>query len=785
MPTEAPLTSTDAPHGGPAEYEAPVPASSQPRVPLPPDSAAYRLKRKLLGKPMHSEQLENERLGKPTALAVFASDNLSSSAYATEEILHVLVPAVGIAAFSLVMPLTAGLLVVLGLLIISYRETIKEYPSAGGAYLVTRDNFGILPAQLAGAALLIGYILTVAVSVSAGSAALISTVDSLTPYRVPISLFFIALIAYGNLRGVRESGRIFAAPTFFFMANMAVLLGLGVTRYFTGDLPVLGVEVEGMVHWGDEGTGLLLGASAFVLAKAFASGGAAVTGVEAISNGVPAFHKPEWRNARQTLVIMGSGLAVMFLGLSFLASKIKVGPFEDGTPTVLAQIGEAVYGESGTGIVMSNVLNVATMLILVLAANTGFADFPRLANLQAGDSFLPRQLTKRGHRLVFSNGVFALAGAAAVLVVVSGAEVTRLIPIYAISVFTGFTLSQAGMTKHHLRKREKGFVRGIAANGVGAVISCAIVLIVIITRFADAWVILPLMPIVVLVLLRLNRQYEQERVALESDVPTAVDKPILRRHVVLVFVDRLDLAAARAIQYARTLTPDDLRAVHFVVDDEAGERLAGEWSRLGLSRVRLELVACPDRRLTHAAVEHVAHELSDGDTEVSVLLPDRKYNGLWHRILHDRTADSIQAEVSKLPHANVTTVPFHLDAWLSDDTIAIVAPVARGRLTTTPQPPADRPPRVDTDTVTPIGEVRWRDRVRVAGQVRSLRIAPQRDVPTLECVLDDGTGTLLAVFLGRRELGGVRVGTRLEVTGTAGVHQNRLAILNPDYRLRR
>lgn len=785
MPTEAPLTSADAIHGGLADYQAPEPASSRPRVPLPPDGAGYRLKRKLLGKPMHSEQLEHERLGKPTALAVFASDNLSSSAYATEEILHVLVPAVGIAAFSLVMPLTAGLLVVLGLLIISYRETIKEYPSAGGAYLVTRDNFGIVPAQVAGAALLIGYILTVAVSVAAGSAALVSTVDSLAPYRVPLSLFFIALIAYGNLRGVRESGRIFAAPTFFFMANMAVLLGLGVARYFTGDLPVLGVEVEGMVHWGDEGTGLLVGASAFVLAKAFASGGAAVTGVEAISNGVPAFHKPEWRNARQTLVIMGSGLAVMFLGLSFLASKIKVGPFEDGTPTVLAQIGEAVYGNSGAGEVMSNVLNVATMLILVLAANTGFADFPRLANLQAGDSFLPRQLTRRGHRLVFSNGILALAGAAAVLVVVSGAEVTRLIPIYAISVFTGFTLSQAGMTKHHLRKREKGFVRGILANGVGAVISGAIVLIVVITRFDDAWVILPIMPIVVVVLLRLNRQYEQERVALESDVPTAVSKPILHRHVVLVFVDRLDLAAARAIQYARTLTPDELRAVHFVVDDEAGDRLAGEWSRLGLSRVRLELVACPDRRLTHAAVEHVAHELSDGDTEVSVLLPDRKYNGLWHRVLHDRTADSIQAEVSKLPHANVTTVPFHLDAWLSDDTVAMVPHVARGRLTTTPRPPADRPPRTDTDTVTPIGEVRWRDRVRVAGQVRSVRIAPQRDVPTLECVLDDGTGTMLAVFLGRRELGGVRVGARLEVTGTAGVHQNRLAILNPDYRLLR
>jgi amino acid transporter len=781
MSTEAPLST---PAGAPPGYQPPEPASSMPLVPLPPDGIGYRLKRILLGRPTHSEQAEHERMGKPTALAVFASDNLSSSAYATEEILHVLVPAVGIGAFLLVMPITGAMLVVLGLLIISYRETIKEYPSAGGAYLVTRDNFGIVPAQLAGAALLIGYILTVAVSVAAGSAALVSTVPDLEPWRVPMSLGFIAIIAFGNLRGVREAGRAFAAPTYFFMVNISMLLALGVYRYLAGDLDVVGRELPGMVPWGSEGTGLLVGASAFVVAKAFASGGAAVTGVEAISNGVPAFRQPEWRNARQTLLMMGSGLAVMFIGLSFLASELKIGPYETGTPTVLAQIGEAVYGEGSGGQVLSSLLNLATMLILVLAANTGFAGFPRLASMQAEDSFLPRQLTRRGHRLVFSNGIIVLAGAAAVLVVITNAAVTRLIPLYATSVFVGFTLSQAGMTRHHLRKRAPGWARGMVANGVGAVISCAIVFIVVITRFDDAWVILLVMPLAVVILLRLNRQYERERVALETDVPAAVTAPILRRHVVLVFVDRLDLAAARAIQYARTLTPDELRAVHFVVDDEAGARLADEWRRHGLSRVPLDLVACPDRRLTHAAVELVAHELSVDETEVSVLLPDRKYNGLWHRILHDRTADSIQAEVSKLPHANVTTVPFHFDSWLSEEAIEMVPPVARGRLTTTPAGAAtERPPRRDTGSITPIRDVRWRDRVRVQGQVRSMRVAPQRDVPTLECQIDDGTGTLLAVFLGRRGLAGVTVGSRLEVIGTAGVHQHRLGILNPSYRL--
>ncbi len=576
----------------------PRPVPAQPSVPLPPDSLAYRLKRKVLGQPLHSDELEHQRLGKPTALAVFASDNLSSSAYATEEILHVLVPAVGVAAFSLVVPITGAMLVVLFLLIISYRETIKEYPSAGGAYLVTKDNFGLLSAQVAGAALLIGYILTVAVSVAAGSAALVSTVESLEPFRIPLALFFIALVGLGNLRGVRESGKLFAAPTYFFMINMAVLLAYGLWQFVAGDLPEVGFHKEGMVPFGEEGTGLLLGASMFKVLEAFASGGAAVTGVEAISNGVPAFKEPAWRNARTTLLIMGSGLGVMFLGLSLLASQVKVAPYEGGTPTILAQIGEAVYGGSGLGSAMSNLLNVATLFILVLAANTGFADFPRLANLQAGDSFLPRQLTKRGHRLVFSNGIIALGGVAAVLVVISGAEVTRLIPLYAISVFTGFTLSQAGMTKHHLRRKESGWVRGIVANGVGAMLSGLIVLIVIITRFDDAWIILIVMPIFVIVLLRLNRQYSREAAHLEADVPAAATAPILRRHVVLVFVDQLDLAAARAIQYARTLTPDEMRAVHFVIDEDASHRLAADWSRLGLHRVPLELVACTDRRLT-------------------------------------------------------------------------------------------------------------------------------------------------------------------------------------------
>jgi amino acid transporter len=776
-------------------HEPPSPIPRDVGVPMPPDGVGYRLKRKLLGHPLHSDELEHQRLGKPTALAVFASDNLSSSAYATEEILHVLVPTVGLLAFSLVMPITIALLVMLGLLILSYRETIKAYPSAGGAYLVTRDNFGIVPAQVAGAALLVGYILTVAVSVSAGTAALVSSFSALEPYRVPISLAFIAIVAYGNLRGVKESGKVFAVPTYFFMLNMGILLVYGLAKLAGGDLPVIGHAVEGNVEIGDAtaSAGIYMGAGAMLLAKAFASGGSAVTGVEAISNGVPAFKEPAWKHARQTLVVMGSGLGVMFLGLSLLASKIKVIPFEGGTPTVLAQIGEAVYGTSAFGHALGYLLQAATMLILVLAANTGFADFPRLASFQAGDSFLPRQLTKRGHRLVFSNGILALAGTAGLLVVITGAEVTKLIPLYAIGVFVGFTLSQAGMTRHHLRHREPGWRVSLLLNGIGALISAFVVAVVFRTRFADAWVMLILMPLFVVTLLRVNRQYNREADLLQHDVPAAATAPILRRHVVLVFVDRLDMASARAIQYARTLTPDELRVVHFALDEIAAAELADTWQHTGLHRVPLEIMGCPDRRLTRAAVELVARELADGETEVSVLLPDRKYKGIWHRILHDKTADSILAEVSKLPHANVTAVPFQFDSIdtpkvpLSALTRARAAkPAKERRGSGVPGPAGDGDGRVPTVVVpgsTSIIDATWRTRVTIAGAVRSIRVAPLHDAPTLELILVDATGSISVVFLGRRSLAGISVGSRMIVDGIVGIHRGRLAIVNPSYQL--
>lgn len=761
-----------------APRPAPVGAPNRPL-----DSRTYRAKRRLLGDPLHSDQMEHQRLGKPTALAVFASDNLSSSAYATEEILHVLIPLVGVAAFSLVVPITVAMLVVLAFLILSYRETIKEYPSAGGAYLVTRDNFGVIPAQVAGASLLTDYILTVAVSSSAGTAALVSAFEGLQPFKVPIALFFVGLIAFGNLRGVKESGKVFAIPTYFFIANMAVLLGLGLWRYLADGLPVVGLLAEEVHHAGSAGDGLFYGAGLFGVLHAFASGGAAVTGVEAISNGVPAFREPAWKNARQTLVAMGLGLGVMFLGLSMLAAAVEVGPSPTGTPTVIAQVGEAVYGDSGAGNVLFYALQAGTMLILVMAANTGFADFPRLASFQAGDSFLPRQMTKRGHRLVYSNGIVVLAAAAMLLIVATGAVVTRLIPLYAIGVFTGFTLSQAGMTKHHLTHRHPGWRRSLVIQAVGATLSAVVTVIIAVTKFADgAWVILVVLPVLVVLLLRLNRQYQREAEELERDVPAAIAAPVLRRHVVLVFVDRIDMAAARAIQYGRTHHTAEIRAVHFAVDEDVADQLAYEWQRLGLTRVPLEIVECPDRRLTATAVDTVARELADGETEVSVLLPDRKYGGLWRRVLHDRTADAIEEEVSRLPHANVTSVPFHLGSGHELDGVVDRRAIRQAVGVVVPVLEEDHE-RPAAGTLVPITDARWRDRIRVRGRVRSVRVAPQSDVPTLELVLDDGTGVISIVFLGRRQLAGVSIGTHMEALGTVGLHKARLAILNPEYRI--
>jgi len=643
------------------------------------------------------------------------------------------------------------------------------------------------------------YVLTVSVSVAAGTDALTSAFAAVAPYHVLIALSFIAILAFGNLRGVKESGKLFAAPTYFFIGMMGLLIVMGIVRWVAGTIhpqdltPLLQhaknpsiplpSKLRGALPYGRKGieNAFLYGAGLFVVLKAFASGGAAVTGVEAISNGVTAFRRPEWLNARRTLMIMGGVLGVLFLGLSVLSTKTHPVPYASGSPTVISQVGKGVFGGGGSGNTLYYLLQAGTMLILVLAANTSFADFPRLASFHAGDNFMPKQLTKRGHRLVFSNGIISLAVAAAILLTATGARVDRLIPLYAIGVFTSFTMSQSGMAKHHWTRREPHWRRGMAINGTGALLSLVVDIIILITKFtAGAWVICLLVPIMVFGLTRLNKQYEAEAKELQEDAPAAAERRILGRHVVLVLIERLDLAAARAIQYARTMTPDELRAVHFVIDTNQATALTEEWQRLGLSRLPLELIDCPDRRLTRAAVELCAEVLTDGDTEVSVLLPRIVHTRAWHRLLHDSTAESIAAALGDLPHANVTFVPYHLGSQRRREELpAITSNGASKKQVASHGVSSDLTPEQVPEGATPIASITYRQRARVAGRVRSVRVQPWSGVATLECQVVDPTGGILVVFLGRKQVAGIAPGAKIVVEGMVGDHGGRLAILNP------
>jgi len=631
----------------------PIPPT--PKIEIP-ETRGFRIKSRVLGKALTNDQLAHERLGKPTALAVFASDALSSTAYASEEILRTLLigaGAVGLIAFSLLIPITLALVAVLVILIFSYRQTIKAYPSAGGAYIVTKDNLGLIPAQVAGVALLTDYILTVAVSVSAGVAALYSAFHAVYPYRVPVALAFIAIICVGNLRGVKESGKIFAVPTYLFIISMFVMIGMGIYKATVGGGLSYVPPTDPAALEATGAAGLL------IILHAFASGGAAMTGVEAISNGVPAFKAPEATNARHTLVVMGALLGTMFIGISWLAASMHIIPSD--SQTVLAQAAKAIYGTTPAGHALFLFTQAATMLILVLAANTSFADFPRLASFHADDAFMPKQLTKRGHRLVFSNGIIALAIAGAIPVIIFQADVTHLIPLYAIGVFTSFTLSQAGMAKKHIKDKESGWRLGLFVNGLGAVTTGVVTVVIGFFKFTGgAWFIMILVPVMVVLLVRLNHAYESEKEELESEAAKAASAPILRYHSVIVLVEKLDRSSARAIQYARTLTPDELKAVHFATDELKAEVLADEWSRLGLGRLPLEIVECPDRRINRGVLEVVAEAAAGGNTEVTVLIPRREYHRFWHRFLHDHSADSIAKSLTNVPHANVTFVPYHL-----------------------------------------------------------------------------------------------------------------------------
>lgn len=605
--------SLDPEHPAAREPGAPETAAREATTPAPrtrPTRRRSDVVNVLLGRRIRTDQEIHERLGNSTALAVFASDALSSVAYATEEMLGVLLlGGAGALAFGTLVPLSLGIVALLVILVFSYRQTIKAYPSAGGAYIVTRDNFGVLPAQVAGVALLTDYILTVAVSVSAGVAAAYSAFPGVYPYRVALAVFLIWVIAFMNLRGVRESGRVFAVPTYLFVVSILGLVVVGFAKAVMGGLDPIHTQHATVAAGAGGSIGI------FLLLHAFAGGSTAMTGVEAISNGVPAFKPVEWKNARRVLAWLGVLLGTMFLGISFLAWQLK--PIPNDKETVISQIARAIVGNGALGNVAFFVIQAATMLILVLAANTSFADFPRLASFHAHDHFLPTPLTKRGRRLVFANGIVVLAALATVLTVAFGADVHHLIPLYAIGVFTSFTLSQGGMAKRHLTLKEPGWKRGLWVNGVGAVATGVVGVVIAVTKFTHgAWIIMVIVPVTVAVLVRVNRHYD--RVARTLDEPDpALAGAQSGRLSALVLVSRVDDGLDRAMRYVDHLDSDWLRAVH--VGPEDRNLAAAFWARYGRA---LEFVP-QSRGLVRTARAVVAQERADHSGHLcAVVVPE-------------------------------------------------------------------------------------------------------------------------------------------------------------------
>jgi amino acid transporter len=617
-------------------------------------SLGYRAKRLMLGPPFKTAQLAHERISKRVALAVFSSDPISSTAYATEEMLLVLVVA-GTAAIGLALPLAAGVTVLLLILVLSYRQVIAAYPQGGGAYMVTRDNLGGTFAAVCAAALLVDYVLTVAVSVSAGTAALASAVPGLQDLRVEISVAFIILLMWGNLRGIRESGKIFAVPTYVYIASLGGVVVLGVFRILSGQVDSIPYSPEEAQELA--GAGASQAVSLFLLMHAYAAGTTALTGVEAIADGVPAFKKPEAQNAQRTLVAMALIMGFLFIGVTFLAIQLHALPFESGHPTLVAQITRHVLGD-GIGHALFVFVQIATLFILVLAANTAFNGFPILASFAAQDALMPRQLRKRGHRLVYSNGILLLSAGAIFLVIAFKASVHALIPLYAIGVVTSFTLAQAGMTRRHLRLRQPGWRNGLIINGVGGTVTLLVLIIITITKFTHgAWMVVIAVPLLVWLLLRTQGTYRAELGELKVEVSDRMAPP-KPRHEVVVLVEALDRATIGALQYARQLNPLRLTALHIAVDPERARELSALWTRVNVP-APLEVVDAPDRNLL-ATTQATIAELVRSDTEVTVLVPKRRYATLWRRVLHDNSSAGLVRALGSMDGVNVTIVPFRL-----------------------------------------------------------------------------------------------------------------------------
>ena len=579
-----------------------------------PDTFWYTAKRRLLGPPLVNEELGEQRLSKPLALGVLSPDGISSSAYGTEEILIALLPIAGLAAFALILPMTLVVLLVMTLVVLSYREVVMVYIRPGGSYVVARENFGPRIAQICAVALLIDYVVTVAVQIAAGTAAVASAIPAIGPYKLEICVGVVLLMCYGNLRGIKEAGKAFAVPTYLFAGAVILMIVVGLIREVIGNLHAIDPHtLHGTYTIGPGTEGIITGVMIFTLLHAFANGGASLTGIEAVSDAVGAFNPPEGRNARKVLVTEGIILGVLVAGIGWLAHITHATPYLSGYPTVLAQEAQIVFGSGFVGHALFYLVQLATMLILYTGGNTSFNGFPFLTSYVAGDSFLPRWLLKRGHRLVFSNAIIVLAVTSVALLIIKDADVNSLVPLYAIGVFTAFTMAGFGMAKYHHTRREPGWRHKFYINFAAGALSAIVVAIFAVVKFTEgAWVVLVLFAIFVPALIRLNAEYRAETEVLETvSGEQPPPPPHYTRRVVYVFVDSFDLATLAALRYARSLRPTQIRAVHFVIDSLRAEKLRDKWTRADRG-VALDFIDCPDRRLIKAATDLAEREVEDG-----------------------------------------------------------------------------------------------------------------------------------------------------------------------------
>jgi amino acid transporter len=617
-------------------------------------------KRVFLGKPLITEK--PERLSNLVALGALSADAISSTAYGPEQILLELLPHAGMAAF--VFPTTGAILLVLALVVASHRQVVMAYTEAGGSYIVARENFGPGVAQFAAAALLIDYVVTVAVQSAAGTVAVASALPVLRPYHSEITVGVVILIAYLNLRGVREAGRPFAVATYSFVVMVTLTIVTGVIRHLFWVLPTCDPQHSAGTVPVHQGGGLVI---TLVLLRAFANGSSSLTGVEAISNSVNSFRDPQGPNARRVITAMACVLGFLLAGVSYLAYATHATPYLNEYPSVLSQIAGAVFGHSLIGKGLYALVQVSTAAILYTGANTSFSGFPALASFGAEDSFLPRQLMKRGHRLVYSNGIITLTAVAVVLLVVTRCRVDALIPLFAMGVFTGFAMAGYGMTKHHLTRREPGWRRKLVINLSAGILSTIVVGIFARAKFTEgAWLIVVIVPILAFVLIRLNREYRAEAAVSEMFRAERPEVVKYARHRVFIFVDSVDLAVVEALRYGQVLRADEFVAVHFMVDAAHAAQLRKRWDRFDFD-TPLRIVDCPDRRIYRAAQVFVAGAQSEHpDTNVTVLLPSRTYAPLLGRLLHDRTADKISKAVSRIPDATAIIVPYDVESRIRE-----------------------------------------------------------------------------------------------------------------------